>query len=341
MAIAWFPCPMMPAKPLVIVMVLGGVVFSGCNDDAERLRPIVNAMFPRPIKPKRGERVNYVARVRLRMESFQVPASRPGEADVIWRRLTDGMLDYQTRRALALNGIRVGVASRETWKDFLKTLDGRNGRNLGSTLETLYSANESVAIALDRFHDRKALFVFNPDATLAGADHQPGHNELGARCVLTSQQPVRIAMTLTPQIRSIGRHLTYRKGPKRFTTVRPEKVHSFLPLALHLTLSDKEFLVLGPGPEARDETSAGSHFFVRRRDGIRHETLLVIAPEVFYMTAPTSPGQPGKTAPPPPTTGPPRPPAAGRTTGAVPGAGRRVIRVRPPKNGKPRQADEK
>ena len=331
----------MPARQLVALVAFGCAVFAGCGDDnsEEEFRPIAEKFFARPTKPRPGQKGNYVARVRLRMQSFQLPAARRGEAESIWRRLDTGPLGHRTQRVLALNGIRAGVARTDTWKDFVKMLEGLSGKALTSAVQTLHSIREPAAIALDRFHEEKTLFAFHPDGTLVGADHLPGGNELGVYCTLRSQNPVRIDMTLMPQIRSTGSSLKYRfrEGSKRFATVRPEKLHSFLPLALRLTLSGKEFLVLGPDPDANDETSVGCHFFVRRPNGIRHETLLVVAPEVFHLTVPETPGQPGRPGA-PGSAGTFRPPVSG---GVAPGTGRRPIRRVPPKNGRPPQAGGK
>ena len=43
----------------------------------------------------------------------------------------------------------------------------------------------------------------------------------------------------------------------------------------------KGFLVIGPGANARNPTSVGYHFLVKKRQGMEFETLLVLVPEVF------------------------------------------------------------
>ena len=97
--------------------------------------------------------------------------------------------------------------------------------------------------------------------------------------------PVSLAITAVPQIRTLRGKVKFVRDGKsdRYSMTRHRQVHSLDSVGCHVSISEKEFLILGPGPEADRDSSVGRSFFIQEQEGLRYQTLLILAPRVFKV----------------------------------------------------------
>jgi len=88
-------------------------------------------------------------------------------------------------------------------------------------------------------------------------------------------------MTAVPQVRGTRRRTTFVLGVAGPEVVTESELHDLPDLAFRLMAPAKSLVVIGPGSAARNSSSVGYHFLVRKKEGVEFETLLVLVPEVL------------------------------------------------------------
>ena len=225
-------------------------------------------------KPKR-----YKIVVTIRLTTVEVPVGTASGSEEIW-----SYLDEETVQAragnLGRNGFRVGLGAEGTWPDLVGVLKRMTGRAPKQNLIATVPGSPLPIVLKDK-RTPETIFTFHGDRTLSGRDYPPGDYLLAIVCTLDEDDLSKVLLVAMPQIRSAHSRKTFamrKAGPE---IVVKNDIHDFPPLTFRLRIPAKGFLVIGPGAHARNPTSPGYHFLVKKRQGMEFETLLVLVPEVF------------------------------------------------------------
>jgi len=284
----------------LLPVVVAGLVLSGCSPPPEPPAPSGPFLDDRPITvPPPSSRVKvdgkeFILLVRLHMASVEVPIGKASGTEELWSYLDEESVAAVHGVALGLNGVRVGVGRANAWSDVVGVLQKMTGRKLKEG-NMITVPGGTVPTELKKRQDVETIFTFYEDRTLTGSDYPPGDYLLTLSSTVSEDDPSKAVITGVPQIRTTRRdpHFTIEDG--RATFVNRPTVFSFRPLTFQVTVPRKDFLVIGPGTEARRPNSVGHHFFVKDKDGLEFETVLVVVPEVF--AAPLEPAEGGAGSP--------------------------------------------
>ncbi len=216
-------------------------------------------------------------------------------SEQIWSYLDEEALGPEVAAALARNGLRVGLGHPDNWPDLERLLRRMTGRSL-ATFQTPVLPAAPLPVTLRKVPEAQTIFVVNEDMTLAGHDHAPGENEIMLSMTFDSEQRERVLITGVPQVRGKRVRVDVRQATSGVVYRPTNLIHTFDSLRFALSARRGEFLLIGPGSQAREPTSVGHHFLVRRHEGVRQETILIIMPEVVVAHA-----QPGAVLSPPGT----------------------------------------
>jgi len=278
----------------VLLVAIVGLFLTGCPEQgppAVKTTPVIGG---RPVSldrrgpAERAAKKNYILLVRLRLASVEVPVGKASGTEELWSYLDEEPVAAVHGVSLGLNGVRIGIGRKDAWPDVVKALQKMTGRKLKeSTMVTLPGG--TVPIELKKRARVETIFAFYGDRTLSGADYPPGDYLLTVSSTVSEDDPSQAVLTGLPQIRTAKREAQFVTRGGRVTIVMRPKILSFRQLTFQVTVAQKDFLVIGPGTEARRPNSVGHHFFGKSKNGLEFETVLIVIPEVF--AAPIKPAK--------------------------------------------------
>jgi hypothetical protein len=234
-----------------------------------------------PLSPtaERGKPRRVLA-VRLRMITLQLPLGTSGDSEEIWSYLNEEPVGARSITRLAYNGMRAGLGAEGAWPDVARVLRRMSGRDLRRS-HVVTPPGSRLPIVLRRFSERQTIFTFRADRTLVGRDYPPGENLLMTATGIDWDNPSSVRLSCTPLVRTARRRTRYVHDSGRYVLAQEPDYLPIPDLSFAFTVPAGGFVLIGPGPEARRESSPGNHFLVRPKEGVPSETILVIAPEVF------------------------------------------------------------
>jgi len=227
-----------------------------------------------------GDPDSYILTVELKVASIEVPVGTASGSEKIWSYLDEERSRAVRSATMSQNGIRLGVASKDTWPDLVRILQDMTGRKMNDRfLRTVPSQPVSLVLLPDQA--AQTIFTIYADRTTSGNKYPPGDNLLVLNFSMDESNCNKLILTGVPQIRTKEKftHVVQVPGMGQSVVAEPDLL-SFAPCTFQLTLSPQEILVIGPGAESRRAFSVGRHFLVHIKDGLECETVLVIVPEV-------------------------------------------------------------
>lgn len=255
--------------------------------------PASDGESPRPdqgIPP----RAAYVVRVTIM--TVEVPVNQASGSKMLWSILDEEPLSLKSH-VLGLNGFRVGLGQAELWPDVRAMLEDMTGKKIKvSTFQAL--AGEPGSIVLGKLCPARLFFVYHEDRSLTGRDYPPGDDLLSISCGIDPDDRSRVLLTALPQLRTSRRYRQVVQNPAqppRIVTL-PRYI-PFEPMTFQLRIDRGDFLVIGPGIEARRPNSPGHHMLTDQREGMTFERILVFQPEVLLQEVPATPQPTAKPAP--------------------------------------------
>jgi hypothetical protein len=228
--------------------------------------------------PTRPRRVKLV--VTIRLTTVEVPVGTASGSEDVWSYLDEEPIRAVRSASLGRNGLRVGLGRSGNWPDLVRVLKRMTGRSPKQQLVASVPG-DPLPIVLKERQQTQTIFTFHDDRTLSGRDFPPGDYVLAVVCTLDEDDASRILMTAMPQIRSTRRQASFAIGKAGPAMIMRPQVFNFPSLTFQLGIPAKGFLVIGPGANARNPTSVGHHYLVKKREGMEFETLLVLHPEVL------------------------------------------------------------
>ncbi|KKL59135.1 hypothetical protein LCGC14_2218370 [marine sediment metagenome] len=243
--------------------------------------PVEGAVALTPLtRPKDTDLTHRMLLVRYRLITLELPIGSVSESEEIWSYLNEEPVGARIGTALAYNGLRVGMGNRSVWPDIAQVLRRLAGWQLRRS-SAVARPGVPLPVTVKRGVGKQTLFLFRPDGTLVGQDYPPGDNVLMLTAGIDRENPSSVRLTCTPLIRAQRRRPRYVRAGGGYTLAAGTDHFALRDMDFAFVLAPGAFLVIGPGPDVRRESSPGHCFLVRRRKGVPFETVLVVAPEVF------------------------------------------------------------
>ncbi len=269
-----------------LVLIAVSTTWSGCQQPLEPLRPplpppIQDGVALNPLSRQgQGEIAGKVLAVRLRLIVVSLPIGSVSDSEQLWSYLNEEPAGAKIGPCLAYNGIRVGSAPESAWPDIAKLLRQLSGQTLRRS-HVVAHPGSPLPIVLKARQGEQTIFTYRRERTLFGRDYPSGDNVLMVTAGIDWEKPSCVYLTVTPLIRTSHRRMRFVEQPVGYVLTAQPSYFPLKELDFQFKIPPGGFLLIGPGPEARRETSPGHHFLVRQRRGAKFETVLVIAPEVF------------------------------------------------------------
>lgn len=216
--------------------------------------------------------------VRLRVVAIQVPLGKSSDSEELWSYLDEEPVNLGGNVHLGQNGFRVGVAPREAWPQVARVLRRLTGQKVGEHFHWMVPGRPT-SIVLQRDCPVQTIFTFFQDGSLSGEDFPAGENVLGVQCNLNPHDREKVLLTALPQVRTRPR-MRYMPTGKSVQLVNQAVPMPLTPLTFQVNLDVGDLLVVGPGPAALNETSAGHHFLTQTSDGMPVERVVVLVPTI-------------------------------------------------------------
>ncbi len=266
-----------------LLLGAGLLMLSGCAKvgDVPRFSDLPPTTRPGGVERSKRDPKKYLLVVRLELASVEVPVGLISGSEEIWSYLDEESVREVRTPAMGFNGIRVGRGKEKAWADIAKILKEITGRKLAES-SMIAMPGSPVPIVLKSRQRAQTIFVFDEHQTLRGADYPPADYLLTLVCTLDEDDPSKVLLTGLPQIRSSRRRPRFLNQPGGVPVMvsRPD-VYSLTELTFQVVIPKNDFLIIGPGPQSGRSTSPGYNFFVKDRDGVEFEMLLIIRPAVF------------------------------------------------------------
>jgi hypothetical protein len=280
----------------ILMLLLAAMLIGGCDN------PFISTPPPVPDPPESADppeartlreldpppaiavdkRLMYM--VHLQMTIIEVPANVASGGEALWSHFNEEPL-LRKAASMSLNGMRIGLASADDWETIKKQLESMSGLEKKTLALQTYSAIPNQ-ITLKPCCPTQTIFTYFTNRSLRGEDYPPGDNILSISCSVNPNDRQTIHFSALPQIRSTKRkgHIVKNHGQPKI--VYKAKYFPFDPLLFQAKIRSGDFLLIGPGREARRPSSVGKHFFTVRKKGMPYETMLLIRPRIYKIKVP-------------------------------------------------------
>ena len=222
--------------------------------------------------------------VRLLVASVEAPLGTISATEQLWSYLDENPVRVIGSGDLGLNGIRVGIGRRETWEDVAGVLKEMTGKVLQQKTVVAPPGN-AVRLIFQETQPARVIFLVHADRTLTGSDFPQGDHMLAVGLTVAEDDPSKVMLTVVPQIRSTKRDTKIVERPGGYSVVEKPSLYTFEPLTFQLSVTNNDFVVIGPNSESRRPTSVGDGLFIRQREGLGAETVFVLSPQVVTQEA--------------------------------------------------------
>ena len=232
-----------------------------------------------PETPGRG-----VFSIQLQIGTVEIPEGMASGSEDLWSYLDEEPLALRSL-VLGLNGFRVGIGREDSWQEvgaILKKLTGRQFRT--STLQTFI--NRPTNVSIRRAMPIQTIFFYDADQTLSGRDFPAGENLITFAFSFDEDHREKTILSALPQIRSARKEKQYRMINGVPTFVSLPKLFALPEVGFQVALGKDDFLVIGPGAQARRPSSVGNHFLTTLREGVPFETVLILRAKVTRLATP-------------------------------------------------------
>ncbi len=283
----------------ILMLLLGSMLLAGCQGCDDPFAPKPPEPKP-PIDPEvrtlrqldpppalaADKRLMYM--VHLQMTVIEMPANVASGGEALWSHFNEEPL-LSKAAAMSLNGMRIGLASADDWATIKKQLESMTGMEQKTLALQSYSSMPNP-ITLKPRCPTQTIFTYFANGNLRGEDYPPGDNILTISSSVNPNDRESIHFSALPQIRSTKKEASIVKTHGRPQMVYKPKYFPFEPLLFQTKIRSGDFLLIGPGREARRPSSVGNRFLTIRKKGMPYETMLLIRPRIYRIEVPTRPG---------------------------------------------------
>ncbi len=255
---------------------------SGCtrpdpNTSVDSKPPEVKPSATNVGKPPRFPEV-----IRMNIIYIEVPAGQASASEDIWSYLDEEPIGADRLVSLGRNGIRVGLGRTKSMPDIVRVLKRMTGKSLGRRL-TVGRSGVPHHITLKREQGVQTIFSIHADRTTSGNDIPPGDNVLSVVFTVDEDDADRVILTGMPQIRSTRIKTRFRSEADGVRIINRPTMFGFEDLMFQTPMKPGEFLVIGPGAASSLPHSVGRHFFIRKKQGVNFEIVMVITPKAEML----------------------------------------------------------
>ncbi len=235
-------------------------------------------------QPAASLRVVHLAFDVLRVD---LPLGGVRDARKVWNHVDQLRVEADAGAQLARNGLRIGVATPDSWAAITTILDNP----VAETRKEQFLAEQGlpVTIQLGSISEGETIFSYGPDGRLAGKTFPVGDKLLTLdyefRPQLGGCTDVRVGF----EVRHDRGVMTWERHEGLIKQVPAYDRHTFEAVGSAVTLKPGEILVIGSNEQAGNEYLVGSRFLTALRAGERVETLLFITPQPFQVQNPGRP----------------------------------------------------
>jgi hypothetical protein len=233
-----------------------------------------------PTTSPAGKPKGYRMVITMRLTTIEVPIGTASGSEEIWSYLDEEPVKAVRAVNLGRNGLRVGLGRKDGLGDLQRIFKRMTGQSpMQSMVATI--PGDPLPIVMKEHQGEQTIFTYHNDRTLSGKDYPPGDYVLAVACTLDEDDPSKVLITATPQVRSTRRetHFIMDGGVPQMIT--ESETLPFSEMTFQVMVPAKGFLVIGPGANSRNPTSVGYHFLVRKKEGVEFESMLVMIPEVL------------------------------------------------------------
>ncbi len=279
----------LPTRLIILFGVIVALSSAGCvpsetQTDKETAPSAVQKLPHIPkiggeTKPAAAVRIPYF--IRVRMITVQVPAGLASKSEELWSYLDEEPVSMKST-VLGINGIRVGMGRAQGWPDIERILKQMTGLVYQDRAIQSFGG-QAKQVELKTAQPEQTICIFREDMTLFGADYPKGDNILAISCTIDEDNNNRVILTAVPQLRTTKNFTTYVHEYGNIKAVSQPKIYPFRELTFQMVLPSDDFIIIGPGIESRRLTSLGHHFLTENIEGLEHETILVLRPEVVRI----------------------------------------------------------
>jgi len=275
----------MRGRLVSLLPALIGCILAGCQPPAPT--PAANApatlrasLPPAPPQEQTKQPNTFLLAVRLSLSAIEVPGGTVSSSEGIWSYLDEESVSMVRSGGVGRNGMRVARGRADAWPDITRIVKETCGRQFQmSTFMT--PPGRAVPVALKTGLEEQTIFLFRPDGTLHGEDYPPGDNIISFYCTLDEDDPSRVWIAGTPQIRTTRKGTRFVQSAGGLAMVDRPDYYTLSELTFRTVLAKNDFLVIGPGADSIKSTSVGHCFLMKQRDGLDFETLLIVKAEVL------------------------------------------------------------
>ncbi|KKK49890.1 hypothetical protein LCGC14_3130500, partial [marine sediment metagenome] len=218
--------------------------------------------------------------IRIGLTAIEIPVGTVSASEELWSYLNEEAVRQVRSPALGFNGLRMGRGDLKNWPDVAKVLSRMTGRRLQEASIITMPGNPTP-ITLATGMPVQTIFVYRADRTFEGMDYPPGDNVLNVTCTYDQDDPTTILITAVPQVHSARRRPKFVKAGSDFMMVNRPVIYSIPDATFQVHMPKGSFLVIGPGAESQRPSSVGNKFFVKQREGVEFETVIVLRPDIF------------------------------------------------------------
>ena len=259
-------------------LMLGGLLgLAGCNPHRDQLRP--DALFGR-IGGQTGQIIE-PRKCMLRVAILNRPFRDPAINEAVWRAADEQAIAPEARRALEVNGLRMGQITGELPPELEAVLDAPPPHKVEPATFLLDDGDQTL-ISISESVDQVSLLL-NRDNHPSGKDY---HAASGFFRVTAAQDgTIGVSLRFTPEIHHGPVQRSYQAmanaapyDPQQFKINDGQQEESLKDLAATLSLEPGQMVVVGCRPE--QERSLGTFLFLQsdtHADERRQKLILIWA----------------------------------------------------------------
>ncbi len=204
--------------------------------------------------------------------TFELPTMDSEVRQRFWKHVHQDLLALEEVRALARNGLRVGIGNPSSWpalRAMLKKAGAETTLHIMSTEQ-----NAPLTLELEAVAPGQPMFYYTRDDQLIGARDRGGTKAWRIEYDVDLDDIARMTCRVTPQvIRGIKPALVPQLEPLR-------DIESFEDMRFEAVVEGGEYVIIGPGSQSELTTLVGSQFVKRVGPEETGETIYCILPRI-------------------------------------------------------------
>ncbi|MEK6675283.1 MAG: hypothetical protein AABZ47_06460 [Planctomycetota bacterium] len=241
------------------------------------------SQFSIPLSKEGRDDTVHVVQLAFLVERYDLPYKDVRHTKKIWNHVDEMRAGARRTAQMARNGLRVGVASEDSWPAIATILQASDARR--KTDELVAQPGLPVTILLGTIHESESFFSYSSGNELLGKTLPSGEKLILVDYVFRAELGGTLDVKLSFEVRRDLGEMNWEQQEAIIRQVPAVERHVFEELGLLLTLRAGEFLIVGPSEKADIPYLTGSRFFIQESGGVRSaETLICIRPRPFQTT---------------------------------------------------------